>query len=837
MPARFGKYILLKEIEMGGMAAVYLAKARGIGGFEKFLAIKRIFPQLSRSEDFVEMFITEARIASELNHSNISHIYDLGQEEGDYFIAMEYIHGKDTFRLLRRCKQQSRSVPVPLACYIVQQTLQALDYAHRKRDHSNNPMNIVHRDVSPRNVLISYEGQVKLIDFGIAKASVQNSHTRAGTIKGKVNYMSPEQARGEEIDARSDLFSVGLLLYELLFQVKLFKGSTEIHTLELIKECQLPDFRKHYPDLPEELELILTRALARDRAQRFQNAQEFLHELNQYLSRYSTVAGGVWMSEFMQDCFAPEIAGEQRELEAFRTIGEDPQSYPGFVAAAAVPHRATGGTPLPQTLVQPMPEQGVGARQTLYAGPSLGAGGGSLGRGDSGLRSGSGGFSSPSNSGQRNAPVDDGSADDLAASDLQTSVEIQTGNVAASAPTQLRDTASNAGTSPTSKTAPSTAGVSASGASNPASPVPAFGAGRAGQNKGGQGSMLIVGAALVLLAGGGAFWASQSSSDHANPTGSVGDVASNTSSSGDVTAQQSAGSSTGSTAGSTAGSSPSQPTGENNQNLNGQSGGQGAANAVNTSTGVSTGRADAPVSTGLGQEPSSAQSSGSTQTTATQTTAGATNAGSTVARLPASSSNAPGPSGRPTVTSGAGSTAAASVAASGSGTSASAPLSSASAPAVAGSASSAASPSAASPADTSRSPSANATGTGVGAGATESEKAPGSSGSASSGSTGAAVAPASNGAGAGGSTAGSGSATATKATDVKSIGFLNINASETCVVRLDGVVIGNTPLKGVKTSAGAHKIEIESLTDHATKTFNVNVSAQQVLPVVWRREQ
>lgn len=323
LPARFGKYVLLKELELGGMAAVYLAKAHGAGGFEKLLAIKRIFPQLSRSEDFVEMFIAEARIASELNHPNISHIYDLGQEEGDYFIAMEYIHGKDAFRLLKRCRQQGRRIPLELACYITQQVLQGLDYAHRKRDHANQPMGIVHRDVSPRNVLISYEGNVKLIDFGIAKAASQNSHTQAGTIKGKIHYMSPEQSLGKNLDGRSDLFSAGLLLYELIFQARLFKGDTDVHTLELIRECSLPDFRQKYPELPEAVDEILRKSLARDREQRFQSASQFIEALNRFLVQFNPMPGPPQVAELMSDVFGPEIVGEQRELEVFRSVRDD----------------------------------------------------------------------------------------------------------------------------------------------------------------------------------------------------------------------------------------------------------------------------------------------------------------------------------------------------------------------------------------------------------------------------------------------------------------------------------------------------------------------------------
>jgi serine/threonine protein kinase len=320
LPARFGKYILLKEIEVGGMAAVYLAKAQGIGGFEKFLAIKKIYPQLSRSEDFVQMFISEARIAVELTHPNISHIYDLGEVDGDYFIAMEYIHGKDCYRLIKRCQARGRRIPIGLVCHIVLQVLEGLEYAHRKKDLAGTPMRIVHRDVSPRNVLLSYEGGVKLIDFGIAKAATLGEHTRVGTIKGKVNYMSPEQARGEELDARSDLFSAGLFMYELIHQVKLFAGGSEIKTLDLIRECKVPSIREQNPNLPDEIERILMKSLAKEREHRYASAQEFARDLQQFMARNDIVVGSSLLSEFVRDAFSAEVSAEERELEAFRQV-------------------------------------------------------------------------------------------------------------------------------------------------------------------------------------------------------------------------------------------------------------------------------------------------------------------------------------------------------------------------------------------------------------------------------------------------------------------------------------------------------------------------------------
>jgi len=219
-PIQFGKYWLLDRVNVGGMAEVWKAKAFGVEGFERLLAVKRILPNIAEDEEFITMFIDEAKIAVQLNHANIAQIFDLGKVDDSYFIALEFVHGKDVRGIYDRCKQKPvdgmPNMPIAQACFIIMKACEGLDYAHNKRDAQGKELHLVHRDVSPQNVLISYEGEVKIIDFGIAKAAGKASKTQQGILKGKFGYMSPEQVRGLPLDRRSDIFSLGICLYELL---------------------------------------------------------------------------------------------------------------------------------------------------------------------------------------------------------------------------------------------------------------------------------------------------------------------------------------------------------------------------------------------------------------------------------------------------------------------------------------------------------------------------------------------------------------------------------------------------------------------------------------------
>ena len=240
-PQRFGRYLLLDRVAVGGMAEIFLAKLEGLAGFEKLLAIKRILPHWSTNHDFITMLIDEAKIVVQLVHPNIVSVYELGKEEQSYYIAMEYVEGVDLRRLFEACQSPSPRLPLPLAVQIIVEVLRGLAYAHRREGSSGERLEIVHRDISPQNILLSYDGQVKITDFGIARAANRSTETATGTLKGKYAYMSPEQACQEPVDARSDLFSVGVLLYELFCGVRLFARATDLGTLEAVR-----DFSRSY---------------------------------------------------------------------------------------------------------------------------------------------------------------------------------------------------------------------------------------------------------------------------------------------------------------------------------------------------------------------------------------------------------------------------------------------------------------------------------------------------------------------------------------------------------------------------------------------------------------
>ncbi|HPQ80107.1 MAG TPA: PEGA domain-containing protein [bacterium] len=309
-PKQFGKYFLIDKLAVGGMAEIYKAKTFGVDGFEKELAIKRILPHCAADKDFITMLIAEAKLSVLLSHANIVQVYDLGKVEDDYFISMEFIHGVNLRDILYHAREAKIPIPLDIAVYIVSEVCKGLDYAHRKTDQTNKPLNIVHRDVSPQNVLISYEGEVKIVDFGIAKAAMNISHTMAGILKGKIAYMSPEQALGKAIDSRTDIFSTGILLYEVITGTKLFTGESQFEVLKKIRTTHItPD---NLPDsVPAALKPIVAKALAYSVEERYQNAGDFQIDLTKFL--YSTYVdfSPRKLAAFIRKIFATEIKGDQ----------------------------------------------------------------------------------------------------------------------------------------------------------------------------------------------------------------------------------------------------------------------------------------------------------------------------------------------------------------------------------------------------------------------------------------------------------------------------------------------------------------------------------------------
>jgi hypothetical protein len=308
LPARFGKYELLERIAAGGMAEVFLARSFGVEGFERRLVIKRILPGLAGSARFVSMFVSEAKISAMLSHPNIVQIYDLGREGEDYYIAMEHIAGRDLTRLWRRLHAQGRRMPVGLAVSIAASAARALAYAHSRADSEGVPLQIVHRDVSPHNVIVSYQGEVKLVDFGIARlmpeGGVEDPDAPGG---GKFAYMSPEQAGGEAVDHRSDLFSLGVVLYELVTNQRLFDGADLSEKLRRVRGAEVPDPELVDPSLPPRLCALLRRLLSHDPDDRPASAEALEEELRAVLYQLGERGDAAALGELMRALFADEL--------------------------------------------------------------------------------------------------------------------------------------------------------------------------------------------------------------------------------------------------------------------------------------------------------------------------------------------------------------------------------------------------------------------------------------------------------------------------------------------------------------------------------------------------
>jgi len=318
----YGSYQLIKRLATGGMAQIYLARQQGPDGFEKLLVVKRILPHLAENADFVRMFLDEARIAARLGHPNIVQIFNLGALDDSYFIAMEFIHGEDVRRVWKRAEQLSKTIPVELVCRVVMDACAGLDYAHKKTDsQSGRPLGIVHRDISPQNILVTFQGGVKVVDFGIAKAADQATVTRSGVLKGKYSYMSPEQASGKRVDCRSDIFALGVVLYELLTGARLFKRPNDILTLHAVTECDVSPPSHLNPDLPRDLDAIVMKALAKDPADRYQEAIHLQMALEDWLITHKLPSSSAHLAAFMEELYSDRLAEERRQGQVL--VGED----------------------------------------------------------------------------------------------------------------------------------------------------------------------------------------------------------------------------------------------------------------------------------------------------------------------------------------------------------------------------------------------------------------------------------------------------------------------------------------------------------------------------------
>jgi eukaryotic-like serine/threonine-protein kinase len=312
-PRRFGRYYLFDKLAVGGMAEVFKAKLVSEHGFEMLLVIKRILPHLSANGEFVQMFVDEAKITVGLRHQNIVQTYDFGLVEENYFIAMECVEGRDLKTLLKTLESRGKFLSTGLAVYIAHEVCKGLDYAHKKRDNAGAPMGIVHRDITPANILVSYTGEVKVADFGIAKARNKTFTTKDGVLKGKYEYMSPEQAQGLATSNRSDVFGVGILLHEMLTGRRLFHEDTELASLEKVKACEIPEPAGLNPSLSEGLSGIAMRALSKDPSDRFEDCKMMQKHLSESLSPINPTAAADLLARLMQELYSSDILEEREE--------------------------------------------------------------------------------------------------------------------------------------------------------------------------------------------------------------------------------------------------------------------------------------------------------------------------------------------------------------------------------------------------------------------------------------------------------------------------------------------------------------------------------------------
>ncbi len=304
---RLGSYEIVRKLARGGMAELFLARTVGPEGFEKLVVLKKILPKHAGNPKFVRLFLDEAKLVATLDHPGIAHVYDMGKVDEDYFFTMEYVHGQDVRTTLRRISRMDRKLPIDHAVQIARDVAAALHYAHERRRPDNTLLDVVHRDVSPSNILISYDGAVKLVDFGVAKAATSTVKTRTGALKGKISYMSPEQAKGSPIDRRSDIFSLGIVLWEMVTTSRLFRSENDLATIQMIINSKAQPPSQVNPDVSPELDRIVLKALANNLDDRYQTAEELQLELEELAREQKLKQSPVALRGFMHDLFSAEI--------------------------------------------------------------------------------------------------------------------------------------------------------------------------------------------------------------------------------------------------------------------------------------------------------------------------------------------------------------------------------------------------------------------------------------------------------------------------------------------------------------------------------------------------
>jgi serine/threonine-protein kinase len=358
--ATFGKYRLIASLGHGGMADVFLAVAQGPVGFNKLQVIKRLRPNLAEEHEFLAMFLDEARLAARLNHPNIVQTNEVGEVAGQYFIAMEYLDGQPLHRIIHRGTKNG-ALTRSMALKILADTLAGLHAAHELTDYDGSPLRVVHRDASPHNIFVTYEGQTKVVDFGIAKAATRSADTRTGVLKGKIGYMAPEQARCEQVDRRADVFSIGVILWELLTGGRMWKGMTDVEILDSLMHGQIPDVAAARPDLPPSLVEIARRALTPNPAQRYASAADFRRDLLAELSREGARIGdeeiGQLVSSLFQDKRQQLKGILEKQLSGLKTGQFEGVRIVDLPAASLTLPRVTNtnlGDPTPSQTLNPV---------------------------------------------------------------------------------------------------------------------------------------------------------------------------------------------------------------------------------------------------------------------------------------------------------------------------------------------------------------------------------------------------------------------------------------------------------------------------------------------------
>ena len=372
---RFGQYVLVRPIAVGGMAEVWQARLDGPQGFEKKFAIKRMTSTLAEQPKFVQMFLDEARLMASLTHPNICQVFELGQRDDSFYVCMEFIGGQTLHNVMRTVVKKRERLPVELAVKIARDAADALAYAHGKHDETGQPLNIIHRDVSPQNLMVTYEGVVKLLDFGIAKAATRTVATETGQLKGKLSYMPPEQARGEDLDPRADQFALGVTLFELVTHTRLYRAMNEMDLFRAVAmgTDPFPTAKARDPRVDDELSSIIERMMQRDRDLRFPSMAEVRDALTEWLHGHSkSIPGSEALALFMRATFPPE----EREKD----LAPPPMATP---VGADTPMGAMGPSvdvamdePAPAKSKRPLLLAGLAALVALLIGVALFAGGG-----------------------------------------------------------------------------------------------------------------------------------------------------------------------------------------------------------------------------------------------------------------------------------------------------------------------------------------------------------------------------------------------------------------------------------------------------------------------------